>query len=171
MPSFTQFIVLSIAALSATVSASPVDFELTARDVNICWGKGSKGTDGYTYPTPSRCLKVHYEDSFTAPFTIAQAGVPAFELVTESHQTFGPMHCCNSCKAADNCIGWQIMANCDCVLWKAPSLVNAENVLGVWAEDGPYQNKTGSFHRGPSFPVAPNFFGNTKFTVPQAVKN
>ncbi|KAK6347895.1 hypothetical protein TWF718_005715 [Orbilia javanica] len=168
MPSFTQIVVLSIAALSATVSATPVD--LAARDVNICWGKGSQGTDAYYHPTPTRCLKVHYEDSFTAPFTIAQAGVPAFEIVTESHQTFGPMHCCNSCKAADNCIGWQIMANCDCVLWKAPSLVGAENVLGVWAEDGPYQNKTGSFHRGPSFPVAPNFFGNSKFTTPQALK-
>ncbi|KAF3319001.1 hypothetical protein TWF173_005409 [Orbilia oligospora] len=146
MPSFTQIIALSIAALSATVSASPVDWELTARDVNICWGKGSKGTDGYTHPTPSRCLQVHYEDSFTAPFTIAQPGAPAFELITESHQTFGPMHCCNSCKAADNCVGWQIMANY-----------------------GPFRNQTGSFHRGPSFPVAPNFFGNTTFKVPQAL--
>ncbi|KAK6532374.1 hypothetical protein TWF281_006563 [Arthrobotrys megalospora] len=168
MPSFTQTIVLSVAALVATVSATPL--AVAPRDVNVCWGPNSNGTDRYNYATPSRCLNVHYEDSFTAPFTIARPGYPTFEIITESHQTFGPMHCCNSCKAADNCIGWQIMANCDCVLFKAPSLVGADQVLGVWAEDGPFQNKTGAFHRGPSFPVAPNFFGSTKFTVPQKLK-
>ncbi|KAK6357971.1 hypothetical protein TWF730_007326 [Orbilia blumenaviensis] len=170
MPSFAQTIVLSIATLMATVSATPVDLKnLDARDVNVCWGPGSKGTDGGRGPTPSRCLQVHYENAFTAPFVIAKPGAPPFEIVTASHQTFGPMHCCHTCTLADNCIGWQITADCECVLWKAPNLAGASEVLGLWAEDGPYINKTGSFHRGPAFPPAPNFFGNALITAPQAL--
>ncbi|EPS43579.1 hypothetical protein H072_2461 [Dactylellina haptotyla CBS 200.50] len=155
MPSFTQIVIVSIAALAASVSAGPV----AARDVNICWGPKSNGTDAYNYPTPARCLNSWNEDAFTAPFALIGASGSSIGVTTETHQTFGPWHCCNSCKPADNCIGWQINANCDCILWKAATTDGAADVFGVYG--GPFQNQSGTFHRGPAFPVKPNFFGNS----------
>ncbi|KAF3937914.1 hypothetical protein ABW19_dt0209789 [Dactylella cylindrospora] len=164
MHSFTQ-IAAAIAIAASTVSALSIGInssgepKIEARDVNVCWGKNSNGTDATNQPTPGRCLNSHWEDAFTAPFVLIPDTLEAASINTEKHQTFGPWHCCASCKAEDNCIGWQINTNCDCVLWKFTPVASGSAVLGVYG--GPFQNQSGTFHRGPAFPAKPNKFGNT----------
>ncbi|KAF3906950.1 hypothetical protein AA313_de0208804 [Arthrobotrys entomopaga] len=155
MPSFSTIIV-SIAAIATVVSASPI---LGARDTTVCWGKDSNGTDANPGPDQGWCHEnVWTEDSFTAPFNLIANGSPAYTITTESHQTFGPWHCCNTCRPENNCIGWQINTDCSCTVWKATTNVGLDT-LGVYG--GPFQNQSGTFHRGPAFPPPPNLFGNS----------
>ncbi|KAF3910402.1 hypothetical protein ABW20_dc0103555 [Dactylellina cionopaga] len=160
MPSFSQTVFFTVAALIAAASAGPID--VVPRDVTVCWGPNSKGTDRDASPTSQRCLNAWNEPAFTAPFALAPVGGASVDITTEAHQTFGPQHCCTSCKASQGCIGWQINNNCDCVLWKVslnPDGTPTFNNFGVYG--GPFQNQSGTFHRGPLFPVGPNLFGNT----------
>ncbi|KAF3916393.1 hypothetical protein ABW21_db0206806 [Orbilia brochopaga] len=147
MPSFSQIIIAAVATVMAT-SATPID-TLAPRDVNVCWGPNSQGTDPYSGSAASYCNNVHYEDSFTASLAVIKTTGADVEVTAQTHQTFGPVHCCNSCKTADGCIGWQINANCDCIIWKTNVALIPNTAFGVYG--GPFQNKSGTFHPSPLF--------------------
>ncbi|KAK6341586.1 hypothetical protein TWF696_008657 [Orbilia brochopaga] len=145
MPSFSRIIIGAI----VTVMASATPFAVAPRDIHVCWGPDSKGTDGTGTPAPAWCGNAHWEDSYTAPLAVIKDTGASIDVTAQAHQTFGPIHCCNSCKTAEGCIGWQINTNCDCIIWKTnvSSLPNIE--FGVYG--GPFQNQSGTFHPSPLF--------------------
>ncbi|KAJ6263977.1 hypothetical protein Dda_0115 [Drechslerella dactyloides] len=168
MPSFTQIIIAAIAA-AAAVSASPVAAvkELAARgDTNYgnCWGAGSAGTDAGVKGQGWCDGRTWTEAAFDVPFAFV-AGNP-INIVTESHVSFGPWHCCNTCRPEDNCIGWKMTSDCQCTTFKADTATAGTVTLGVYG--GPYTNTSGKFHRsGPKYNLASTPFGNGVFTPTQ----
>ncbi|KAK6353577.1 hypothetical protein TWF696_005539 [Orbilia brochopaga] len=170
MPSFSQIVLVAVAAVAATVSASPVAAvkELAARgDTNYgnCWGKGAKGTDAGVATQPWCDARTWTEAAFTSPFALIKTSGAPINIATDSHVSFGPWHCCNTCKPSDGCIGWQMNADCECILFKADTATQGTVTLGVYG--GPFFNTSGTFHRtpGPLYDLAATPFGNGVYTA------
>ncbi|EWC45496.1 hypothetical protein DRE_00895 [Drechslerella stenobrocha 248] len=160
MPSFAQTTFFSLAVAVASVAASPVaaaiaPATLAARDVDVCWGPKSNGTD-HGWAAQGFCgYNVHKEASYAAPVALIGNGV-SVNVTTKTHLTYGPLHCCNTCRPDQGCIGWQINSNCECVRWYAGATIPTDVNFGV--HGGPYTNKSGKFHPVPNINAV--FLGN-----------
>ncbi|KAF3907315.1 hypothetical protein ABW21_db0207283 [Orbilia brochopaga] len=168
MPSFSQIVLVTITA-AAAVSASPVAAvkQLAARgDTNYgaCWAKDSKATDAGWAGQGWCDGRTWTEAAFTSPFAIVKSTGASVNIVTESHTSFGPWHCCNTCRPQDGCIGWQMNADCQCIVYKTNVATQGDLQLGVYG--GPFFNTSGTFHRtpGPVYNLAATPYGNSVYT-------